>query len=62
MFILYQINKISHNIKTIKNCDEIYFIREGKIIENGTLNELLKSETEFYNQFKYAINEVGTYD
>ncbi|MCL2773771.1 MAG: ABC transporter ATP-binding protein/permease [Oscillospiraceae bacterium] len=51
---------ISHNIKTIKNCDEIYFIREGKIIENGTLEELLKRENEFYNQFKYTINEVET--
>jgi len=54
---------ISHNIKTIKNCDEIYFIREGEVIENGTLDELLKNESDFYNQFKYALNEEeGLYD
>ena len=47
---------ISHNIKTIKNCDEIYYIREGKIIENGTLEELLERKNEFYNQFKYALD------
>lgn len=47
---------ISHNIKTIKSCDEIYFIRDGKVIESGTLDELLNRKSEFYNQFKYALN------
>lgn len=48
---------ISHNIKTIGNCDEIYYIREGKIIENGMLEDLLAKGNEFCSQFKYALLE-----
>lgn len=48
---------ISHNIRTLRNCDEIYFIREGTVIEKGSINELTDKKGEFYNQF-YECVEV----
>jgi len=43
---------IAHRISTIKNADKILVLDDGKIIEQGTHNELLKlngSYTELYN-------------
>ena len=45
---------ITHNLSAIKNCDWILYIRDGRIVEQGTLNTLLKYNTEFYNQFQFA--------
>jgi ATP-binding cassette subfamily B protein len=33
---------IAHRLNTIKNCDKIYVVNEGEIIEEGTHKELLK--------------------
>ena len=33
---------VSHRLSTIKNCDYIFFIKDGKIIDKGNLEYLLK--------------------
>ena len=38
---------IAHRLSTIKNCDRIIVIDKGKIIEDGTFNELMKSKGYF---------------
>ena len=38
---------IAHRINTIKNCDIIYFMKEGKIKNYGTFDELKKIDNEF---------------
>ena len=42
---------IAHRLDTIKNLDKIIIIKSGKIIEEGTHNELLNSENSYYNRF-----------
>ena len=37
---------VSHRLSTIKNCDYIFFIKDGKIIDKGNLNYLLKKYPE----------------
>ncbi len=38
---------IAHRLSTIRNADIIHVMREGKIIENGNYDELLKKDGEF---------------
>jgi len=42
---------IAHRLDTIKNSDKIVVIKSGRIIEEGTHNELLKLENSYYNRF-----------
>lgn len=42
---------ISHRIPFAKIADKIYMMKEGKIIENGTHEELLKLKGEYYKTY-----------
>ena len=46
---------IAHRLSTIKNCDRILVMDEGKIIEEGTYNELMDKKGKFY---ELAIRQV----
>ena len=38
---------ITHNIETLNNCDQIYFLENGSIKDVGTFNDLLNKNTSF---------------
>src|SRR5690625_1155495 len=38
---------IAHRLTTVQNCDIIYMIDEGKIITQGTNEELIENSEEF---------------
>lgn len=38
---------IAHRLSTVKNCDILYVIKEGKIVDSGTYQELLKKNEYF---------------
>lgn len=38
---------IAHRLSTIKNCDRILYLEGGKVVEEGTYNELLKLNGKF---------------
>ena len=40
---------IAHRLSTIQNVDRIFVIDEGKIVESGSYQELMKREAAFYN-------------
>lgn len=40
---------IAHRLKTIKKCDQIFLIDKGKLIDQGTYEELIKSNEHFKN-------------
>lgn len=44
---------IAHRLSTIKNADKIYVIDKGKVIEEGSHNELMLNENMYFN----LINE-----
>ena len=38
---------IAHRLNTIKKCDKIYLLEKGKIIDEGSFEDLLKSNEDF---------------
>jgi ATP-binding cassette, subfamily B, bacterial PglK len=39
---------IAHRLSTVKNCDKIFLLKNGKIAESGSYNDLMQRGTEFY--------------
>ena len=42
---------VAHRLSTIKNCDEIIFMKDGKIVERGTHEELLEQNGKYYDLY-----------
>lgn len=51
----YTIVIIAHRLSTIINCDEIFFMKNGKIENNGTHAELLKKCKSYKELYEYEI-------
>ena len=51
---------ISHRLSVTKDCDRIMVLDNGKIIEFGSHDELMKAKGMYYNMFstqsKYYLN------
>ena len=45
---------IAHRLKTVKNCDQIYFIDNGKVDDQGTYEELIEKNERFRNMASHA--------
>ena len=43
---------IAHRLTTVKNCDMIYFLENGKIVQQGTYSELMAHSEKFRNMNK----------
>lgn len=39
---------VAHRLSTIKNCDKIILLKNGKLIEEGNHNELIERKNEYY--------------
>jgi ATP-binding cassette subfamily C protein len=38
---------IAHRLTTVKNCDTLYFMKEGRIVQMGSYDELVKTNPQF---------------
>jgi HlyD family secretion protein len=38
---------IAHRLKTVQKCDKIFFIEDGKVIDQGAYEELIKTNAKF---------------
>ena len=48
---------ISHRISTVKNADEIIYLKDGKIVERGTHDSLLGIKGNYYNLYQKQLLE-----
>lgn len=42
---------VAHRLSTIRNVDNIFFLENGKIVDEGSFDELYKKNKEFKNMF-----------
>ena len=45
---------VAHRLSTIIDSDMIFVMESGKLVENGTHNELLKLKGKYYTLYKYS--------
>ena len=45
---------VSHKLNTIENCDKIFVMENGRVVESGTHNELMNSKKIYYTLYKYS--------
>lgn len=48
---------ISHRLTTIEKADVIYMLEDGKLVESGTHQELVKKKGRYYRMFESQIRE-----
>ena len=48
---------IAHRLSTVQNADMIYVLKEGKLVENGTYDELMKSKGEYWDLYMGQKNK-----
>lgn len=48
---------ITHRLSTVKECDTIYFMEKGRIIEQGTYHQLLSKNEQFRKMAKITKEE-----
>jgi len=46
---------VSHNVNNLSECDTIYYMQNGKVIESGSMNELLLKKGKFYQKYNEMI-------
>jgi len=44
---------IAHRLSTVKECDIIHFMSNGKIIDSGTYQQLIEGNEEFKRMANY---------
>ena len=45
---------IAHRLKTVEKCDQIFFIDEGKVADQGTFQELIEKNKKFKNMANHT--------
>ena len=48
---------ISHRLTTVEKADVIYMLKDGKVVERGTHNELVAKRGEYFAMFKSQLHQ-----
>ena len=47
---------IAHRLSTVRNCDYIYVLKEGRIVDEGSFDELYKDKNSIFSKMCQAQN------
>ena len=42
---------IAHRLSTIRNCELLFVINNGKVVESGSYDELVSKKNSYFNKF-----------
>ena len=45
---------IAHRLSTIEGCDKIFVLENGRLVDQGTHEELMKLQRKYYTLHKYS--------
>lgn len=48
---------IAHRLSTVKKCEMVFFIKEGRLVDYGKLNELLERNEDFRQMAQYSTSD-----
>ncbi|HMI60060.1 MAG TPA: ABC transporter ATP-binding protein [Puia sp.] len=51
---------VSHRLSSIKDFDEIIVLKDGRLIEKGTHDQLVRIKGIYYTQFENQLNDVAS--
>lgn len=46
---------IAHRLSTIRNCELLFVIKDGKVVENGTYDDLSANRDSYFNKLKAGM-------
>ena len=46
---------IAHRLSTIRNCELLFVINKGKVVESGTYDELCANKNSYFNKLKSGM-------
>ena len=46
---------IAHRLSTIRNCEILYVINNGQIVEQGSFDELSEDKSSYFNKLKAGM-------
>ena len=47
---------VAHRLSTIQHCDKIFVLQDGKIIESGSHQDLLKNKGYYYKLYELQFS------
>ena len=51
---------ISHRLSSVKDCDKVFMLEKGTLIEEGTHRELIDRKKQYYQMYKkQAMNYLA---